>query len=136
MRQLRGDPGRMRLHAAAPAAVSLQGLRGALRRPYRHGAGQAPHQPLRVWVLCHYFIGLNLSDRQIAGELGLCVPDVQVVMEQLRHGLIANTPAVELSGEVEVDEVHVLGCNKGQPAAVARRGHSDGVRRPARVNQT
>jgi transposase-like protein len=29
------------------------------------------HQPLRVWVLCLYFMGLNLSNRQIAGELGL-----------------------------------------------------------------
>ena len=28
------------------------------------------HQPLRVWVLCLYFMGLNLSNRQIAGELG------------------------------------------------------------------
>ena len=25
------------------------------------------HQPLRVWVLCLYFMGLNLSNRQIAG---------------------------------------------------------------------
>ena len=29
------------------------------------------HQPLRVWVLCLYFMGLNLSNRQIALELGL-----------------------------------------------------------------
>ena len=29
------------------------------------------HQPLRVWVLCLYFMGLNLSNRQIAQELGL-----------------------------------------------------------------
>ena len=29
------------------------------------------HQPLRVWVLCLYFMGLNLSNRQIAAELGL-----------------------------------------------------------------
>ena len=29
------------------------------------------HQPVRVWVLCLYFMGLNLSNRQIAGELGL-----------------------------------------------------------------
>src|SRR3954451_6456158 len=27
------------------------------------------HQPLRVWVLCLYFMGLNLSNRQIALEL-------------------------------------------------------------------
>src|SRR3954452_12684267 len=26
------------------------------------------HQPLRVWVLCLYFMGLNLSNRQIAQE--------------------------------------------------------------------
>jgi transposase-like protein len=24
------------------------------------------HQPLRVWILCLYFMGLNLSNRQIA----------------------------------------------------------------------
>jgi transposase-like protein len=27
------------------------------------------HQPLRVWILCLYFMGLNLSNQQIAGEL-------------------------------------------------------------------
>ena len=30
-----------------------------------------PHQPLRVWVLCLYLMGLNLSNAQIAQELGL-----------------------------------------------------------------
>ena len=29
------------------------------------------HQPLRVWMLCLYLIGLNLSNRQIAQELDL-----------------------------------------------------------------
>ena len=29
------------------------------------------HQPPRVWVLCLYLMGLNLSTRQIAQELGL-----------------------------------------------------------------
>jgi len=85
------------------------------------------HQPLRVWVLCLYFMGLNLSNRQIAGELGLCAPDVQVMTEQLRRGLIASTPAVELKGEVEIDEVYVVAGHKGQPAAVAKRGGSDAV---------
>ena len=47
------------------------------------------HQPLRVWVLCLPFMGLNLSNRQIAGEPGLCAPDVQVMTEQLRRGLVA-----------------------------------------------
>jgi len=82
------------------------------------------HQPLRVWVLCLYFMGLNLSNRQIALELGLDGSDVQAMTEQLRRGLAAKTPAVELTGEVEIDEVYVVAGHKGQPAAVAKRGGS------------
>ncbi len=84
------------------------------------------HQPLRVWVLCLYFMGLNLSNRQIALELGLDGSDVQAMTEQLRRGLVAKAPAVELTGEVEIDEVYVVAGHKGQPAAVAKRGGSDG----------
>ncbi len=80
------------------------------------------HQPLRVWVLCLYFMGLNLSNRQIAGELGLAASDVQVMTEQLRHRLVAKTPLVKLTGKVEIDEVYVVAGHKGQPAAVAKRG--------------
>src|SRR5215208_2395041 len=80
------------------------------------------HQPLRVWVLCLYFMGLNLSNRQIAAELGLNASDVQAMTEQLRHGLVARIPAVTLAGEVEIDEVYVVAGHKGQPAAVAKRG--------------
>src|SRR4051812_37588227 len=45
------------------------------------------HQPLRVWVLCLYLMGLNLSNRQIAQELDLGVSDVQAMTEVLRRGL-------------------------------------------------
>jgi len=91
------------------------------------------HQPLRVWVLCLYFMGLNLSNRQIAGELGLAVSDVQAMTEQLRRGLVAKMPVVELNGEVEpdarassgIDEVYVVAGHKGQPDEVAKRGGSD-----------
>ena len=83
------------------------------------------HQPLRVWVLCLYFMGLNLSNRQIARELDLSVPDVQAMTDQLRHGLVAKTPAVQLAGEVESDEVYVVAGHKGQPAAVAQGGGLD-----------
>ena len=82
------------------------------------------HQPLRVWVLCLYFMGLNLSNRQIALELGLNPSDVQAMTEQLRQGLVATTPEVALAGEVEIDEVYVVAGHKGQPAAVAKRGGS------------
>ena len=85
------------------------------------------HQPLRAWVLCLYFMGLNLSNRQIALELGLDGSDVQAMTEQLRRGLVAKTQPVELTGEVEVDEVYVVAGHKGQPAAVAKRGGSDAV---------
>ncbi len=80
------------------------------------------HQPLRAWVLCLYFMGLNLSNRQIAQELDLSPSDVQLMTEQLRAGLVARTPPVRLEGEVEIDEVYVAAGHKGNPAAVAKRG--------------
>jgi transposase-like protein len=90
------------------------------------------HQPLRVWVLSLYFMGLNLLNRQIAGELGLDASDVQAMTEQLRRGLAAKAPEVTLEGEVEpdarassgIDEVHVVAWHKGQPATLAKRGGS------------
>src|ERR687894_1157113 len=42
LRRWRRGAGRLRRHPAAAAAVPLQGLRGALRRPHRHGAGRPP----------------------------------------------------------------------------------------------
>jgi transposase-like protein len=84
------------------------------------------HQPLRVWMLCLYFMGLHLSNRQIAAELGLSASDVQSMTEQLRRGLAAKTPPVRLEAGVAVDEVYVVAGHKGQPAAVAKRGGSGG----------
>jgi transposase-like protein len=85
------------------------------------------HQPLRVWVLRLYFMGLNLSNRQIARELDLSQPDVQLMTEQLRRGLAAQIPAARLEGEVEIDQGYVVAGHKGQPAAVAKGGGSAGV---------
>jgi hypothetical protein len=85
------------------------------------------HQPLRVWVLCLYLMGLNLSNRQIAQELGLGAAGVQAMAERLRGGLAAKTPAVRLAGEVEVGKVYVVAGHKGQPAAVAKRGVPGGA---------
>src|SRR3954452_13025640 len=80
------------------------------------------HRPLRVWVLCLYLRGLNLSNRQIAQELDLAEADVQAMTEQLRLGLTAKLPPVRLEGGVEIDEVYVVAGHKGNPAAVAERG--------------
>ena len=85
------------------------------------------HQPLGVWVLCLYLMGLNLSNRQIAQELGLCGSDVQGMTEQLRSGFVAKASPARLEGEVEIDEVYVVAGHKGQPAEVAKRGGRDDV---------
>src|SRR5437016_8791252 len=46
------------------------------------------HQPLKVWVLCLYFMGLNVSNEQIAHELALHGSDVQQMTTQLREGIV------------------------------------------------
>jgi len=46
------------------------------------------HQPLKVWVVCLYLMGLNLSNQQIAQELGLNKDDVQQMTTQLRSGVV------------------------------------------------
>jgi DNA-binding transcriptional regulator LsrR (DeoR family) len=78
-------------------------------------------------------MGLNLSNRQIAKELGLNENDVQEMTTQLREGLAAKTPPVVLSGEgegegegeveieIEIDEVYVVAGHKGNPAAVEKK---------------
>lgn len=79
------------------------------------------HQPLLVWVLCLYLIGLNLSNRQIGLELGLDGSGVQVMTGQLHQALVGRIPATTLTREVEIDEVYVVAGHKGQPAEVAKR---------------
>ena len=66
------------------------------------------HRPLRIWITCLYFMGLNLSNEQIAQELDLNSDDVQKMTSQLREGIVERTPEVTLSGEVECDEVSVV----------------------------
>ena len=45
------------------------------------------HQPLKVWIVCLYLMGLNLSNQQIAQELGIDKDDVQEMTTQLRSGV-------------------------------------------------
>ena len=47
------------------------------------------HQPLEVWVLCLYLMGLNLSNQQIGRELGMNKDDVQAMTKLLREGVAA-----------------------------------------------
>jgi hypothetical protein len=80
------------------------------------------HQPLRVWILCLYFMGLNLSNEQIAQELDLNPDDAQWMTTQLREGIVRRKPEVVLSGEVECDEAYVVAGHKGHPEAVRKKG--------------
>jgi transposase len=79
------------------------------------------HQPLRSWILCLYFMGLNLSNEQIAHELDLDPNDIQIMSSQLREGIVTRKPEVTLSGEVECDEVYVVAGHKGHPEAVKKK---------------
>jgi hypothetical protein len=48
--------------------------------------------PLKVWSLCLYFMGLNLSNEQIAHELALHGSDVQQMTTQLRGEIVKKSP--------------------------------------------
>lgn len=79
------------------------------------------HQPLRVWVLCLYLMGLNLSSYQIARELGLHKNDAQRMVKQLREGVVQRKPPAKLKDEVECDEVYIVAGHKGHPEAVKKK---------------
>ena len=84
------------------------------------------HQPLRVWVLVLYFMGLNLSNEQIGKELDLDPDDAQRMTSLLREGIVQRKPEVKLSGEVECAEVYVVAGHKGHPEAVRKKGDRAG----------
>lgn len=87
------------------------------------------HQPVKVWMLCLYFMGLNLSNQQIAQELALNPTDVQAMTTFLRQAIHDQRHPPQLEGEVEFDEVYIVAGHKGQPAAVQAAG------RPGRRNR-
>ena len=80
-------------------------------------------------------MGLNLSNAQIAEELGLNPNDVQRMTEQLRTGIVERQPEPALSGEVECDEVYVIAGHKGHPGAVQKKapGPAAATQRGART---
>jgi transposase-like protein len=80
------------------------------------------HQPLRVWILCLYFMGLNLSNHQIAHELDLNKDDAQQMTSQLRQGILLKKSSPTLTDEVECDEVYIVAGHKGKPDEVVKKG--------------
>ncbi len=118
-----GDTTRSRI---ANVIAARRALGASTTSPARWWPGIAS-QPLRVWLLCLSFMGLKLSNLQIAGDLGVAVSDVQAILEQRCPGLAAKTPGAELAGEVEIDEVYMFAEHKGQPDDVAKRDGAQGI---------
>lgn len=87
------------------------------------------HQPVEVWIMCLYLMGLNLSNLQLAQELGLNKDDAHAMTILLRTGIVAAQPEVSLSGEVECDEVYIVAGHKGNPGAVLKKGRKGRRRR-------
>lgn len=79
------------------------------------------HQPLSVWLAFLYLMGLNLSNRQIALELGLNEGDGQKMADRLRAGIARRRPEVRLAGVVECDEVYIVAGHKGKPDRIKGR---------------
>lgn len=82
-------------------SVSKRGMHSTQRGRQRyecHGCGkqfddptgtvfEGHHQPLRVWIMCSYMMGLNLSNQQIAAELDLNKDEAQAMATALREGV-------------------------------------------------
>jgi hypothetical protein len=80
---------------------------------------------LRKWIGCLYLLGLNLSNEQIAQELGVNKDDVHQMTVQLRSGVVELKPEPELKGTVECDEVYLVAGHKGHPEAVKKKAAAD-----------
>ena len=114
----RGYGARFAVTSTASSTASIPPKSSACRRYFDDLTGtifEGHHQPLRVWILCLYFMGLNLSHSQIARELDLNKDDVQAMALQLRDGIVEHKPAARLEGIVECDEVYIVAGHKGQP---------------------
>ena len=108
VRQLRWADGQVNCPHCHSATVSKNGFHNSQKARQRYVCNgcekqfddltdtvfEGHHQPLEVWILCLYLMGLNLSNGQIGRELGLNKDDVQAMTRQLREGVVAkkNSP--------------------------------------------
>ena len=65
-------------------------------------------------------MGLNISNHQIAQELGITEKTAQAMTEKIRSGIEEKRHEPTLSGEVEFNEVYVVAGHKGHPEAVKK----------------
>ncbi len=78
-------------------------------------------RPLPVWMAALYLMGLNISTRQIALELGLAESDAHELCSQLRDAVFVyqEQQVSPLAGIVESDEIYLIAGHKGEEARVA-----------------
>ena len=72
-------------------------------------------------MLCSYFLGLNLSNKQIAAELNLSTTQAHEMAMKLRQGIADRQEPFVLEDKVECDEVYVVAGHKGHPEAVKKK---------------
>jgi len=82
---------------------------------------QGHHQPLKVWIICLYLMSLNLSNAQIAKELGLTESDCHAMTSLLREGVYEKRPQEQLEGAIEFDELYLIAGHKGKSDAVKKK---------------
>jgi transposase-like protein len=85
---------------------------------------QGHHQPLKVWIICLYLMSLNLSNAQIAKEIGLNESDTHAMTSLLREGVYEKRPQEILEGEVEMDELYLIAGHKGKTFSVFKKKKS------------
>ncbi|MDP1663503.1 MAG: hypothetical protein Q8L79_00115 [Methylobacter sp.] len=56
------------------------------------------HQPLSIWFASLCLISLNISNRQIAEELGSNERDAQAMAELFREGIFKRRPKARMKG--------------------------------------
>jgi len=56
---------------------------------------------LKIWILALYFLGLNLSNRQIAKELDISVPSAQRLTSILREGIVKKSLIYNLNKKLK-----------------------------------
>jgi transposase-like protein len=82
-----------------------------------------------VWITLIYFVGLNLSNCQIAAELDLTEKVAQDMTTSVRKAIYAKKSQPVLSGTAECDEAYIVAGHKGHPGAVQRKNRKGRRRR-------
>lgn len=63
---------------------------------------QDSNKTLKVWILALYFLGLNLSNRQIAKELDMTEKTAQQMTTKLREGIVKKSLIYKLSSQLKL----------------------------------